>query len=272
MPRTSVGRKLAILWLRLRLRLDRRTLARAQRQLDPLLYPHLAPAEFRAIYTGVGGAGIVAGIAVMANWVSIVQAAGGPSALQVAGGMFYVGLAVVVLGIYCFVASMSSSRWLWLPGKGSMWRAAESLAIRTEFHSVSVATLAFARVAGMGLRELADPSVKRVAEWYRHVIRLSVDVWGESGMQVVTLIGLDEKRSWTRTELISEVLNPTLLKIEAIIASISAEQITSSVDKGRTGRLREEFDYFRTLWHELSATDNASEGVPELGAGDVATH
>lgn len=262
-PRTRIGGRLhrwRLLWVHRRLK----------EEVYPLSRPHLGRSEFRTIYTGVGAAMVVAGFAVMANWVSIVQAAVRPNGLRVAGPMFYLGAAVVVIGMYCFMASMSSTRGLWLPGKGPMIRAAEAEAIRAEFHTIAMGTLAFARVAGLTLREVPLPSVQEVEDWYANVARVGVSVWGPAGVQVVTILAIDRKRAWNKQELISEIVDPTLLNIEAMVARVSSEQIGDGLDRDTVQQLKQCFDFFSAMWDQFMPSTLRSDGAPRPGTDDTA--
>jgi hypothetical protein len=254
-PRTRLGRHVLLR----RLRWER---ARLQKEVHPLLQPHLGRSEFRTIYTGVGAAMVVAGIAVMANWVSIVQATARPNALRVAGAMFYVGLGVAALGVYCFVASMSDSLLLWLPGKGPMIRAAKARAIRERVHSVAVSTLASARVAGLILSKRADLTVQQAFEWQGNVAGLGMTVWGGAGMQLITLLDIDEGRHWTRGELVSEVVDPALLSIEAALARVESSQI-EHVDLDDVAALESYHRYFSGVVREF---------FKRRGGADATTH
>jgi hypothetical protein len=207
---------------------------------------------------------VVAGFAVMANWVSIVQAAVRPNGLRVAGPMFYLGAAVVLLGVYCFVASMSSAPWLPLPGKRPMIRAAEGTELRDEFHRIASTTLGFARVAGLTLRESVTPTSLQVSRWYANVVRVSIDVWGDTGS--LTVLNLGENRAWARQELISEVVNPTMLQVEVMIARTSSAQIGDGLDKHDFERLKESSDFFSGMVRQF--LDPAPEEADTAAGGE----
>jgi MFS family permease len=196
----------------------------------------------RNIWTATGAAGFVAGVVIAADWIGTVVAAPKDRHLSVNYPIFYVAVALMVLGIIAFLAALTDAPWLWLPGKRAVRLHRLVLAGLELKKEGAVTILVAASGRGRSLELDAKTTHEEVVKWTEDVYDLVYFLWG---LSEAARFGSAARVRDLQTGDLHTLIVPTMTRIDDLLVRCLRLALTHEALDMSAEDLRTWLDRFR---------------------------